>query len=185
MNQRPAAALQSYRPPIQTSRAYSPSIFQNVRLGEAPDGVHIPPDSLLNVIRSSPTRSPSRNFENSPLPNNVNTDEQNNFQPEPSVQPDSPAPDSRRRSRQRSRTSNTSSRSMQRQTQPQSDDEEPQRITALVTSQRHGRQQTQMRNSGGSRRRDSNVAEKKPISPRREMSELSKPSQVYEFIIHK
>lgn len=180
MNQRPATGLQSYRPPIQTSRAYSQSIFQNVGLGEAPNGVHIPPDSLLNAIRSSPSRSqsPSSNFENYPLPNNVNSDEQNNFQPGPSVQPDSPASDSRRRSRQRSRTSNTSSRSMQRQTQSQSDDEEPQRITAPVSSQRQSRQQTRMRNSGGSRRRDSNVAEKEPISPQREMSERSEPSQV-------
>ncbi|KAG8198238.1 hypothetical protein JTE90_021495 [Oedothorax gibbosus] len=173
--QRPTIAIQSF----QTSRAYSPSVFQNIALGEAPNGVHIPSDSLLNVLRSSPSRLPSRNdYENSQYSSNVNA-EQNYFQPDTSVQPTSPPPESRRRSRQRARTSNTSNRGMQRRTQYQSDDEELQPITAApVSSQQQHRQQNRRRNSESNRRYDSNIAgQKKTILPKQEVREGSRQSQ--------
>lgn len=47
-------------------RIYSPSVFENVGLGEAPNGIYIPQDSFLNVLRNQP-RSVSRQPASNPV----------------------------------------------------------------------------------------------------------------------
>ncbi|XP_015923326.1 CREB-binding protein [Parasteatoda tepidariorum] len=57
-------AKPDYIEPVYPPRTYSPSVFQNIGFGEAPPGVHIPSDSLLNTLRDqSPRRQTPRAYE--------------------------------------------------------------------------------------------------------------------------
>lgn len=42
----------TYVAPPQTPRVYSPSVFENIGLGQAPSGVYVPQDSFLNVLKN-------------------------------------------------------------------------------------------------------------------------------------
>lgn len=42
----------AYVAPPQTPRVYSPSVFANIGLGQAPNGVYVPQDSFLNVLKN-------------------------------------------------------------------------------------------------------------------------------------
>lgn len=44
--------------PVAPPRVFGPSIFDNIGLGEAPNGVYIPSDSFLNVLRDQRSSAP-------------------------------------------------------------------------------------------------------------------------------
>ncbi|XP_054708268.1 uncharacterized protein LOC129218097 [Uloborus diversus] len=56
-NPRNQVSLVDYYQSPTRPRVYSPSIFENVALGEAPNGVHVPQDSLLNLLKDPSQRS--------------------------------------------------------------------------------------------------------------------------------
>ncbi|GFT58747.1 chitin-binding type-2 domain-containing protein [Nephila pilipes] len=121
--------IQSYWESNQSPKVYSPSEFQNIGLGEAPRGVHIPEDSLLNVIRnpSRPQSSPENTAANQQVSSQVSSEthmtQQNSFQPPISIAPESSF-NPRRQSRQRG-SSRVSRRNFERRSEYPSDNDEP------------------------------------------------------------
>ncbi|XP_035205870.1 uncharacterized protein LOC118180903 [Stegodyphus dumicola] len=61
----------AYVEPPQAPRVYSPSVFEKIGLGEAPEGIYVPEDSLLNVLKNPSLRNaaPVRTSEYQPVGN--------------------------------------------------------------------------------------------------------------------
>lgn len=104
--------IPNYQESTPALREYSPSVFEKVPLGEAPSGVYVPDDSLLNILRSSSSRrhaSPvvSREVTNIPLEQPTTYSALNDYEAgvigEEQYQPPPPSPPTRRRSSHRSR----------------------------------------------------------------------------------
>ncbi|CAL1279214.1 unnamed protein product [Larinioides sclopetarius] len=181
-NSRRRTRVQIYDEPTQPPRVYGPSVFQNIGLGEAPEGVHIPEDSLLNILRN-PSRTQSQPRYSAPdlkpssqTQNGADMSPQNYIQPA-TVETPEPPRTSRRQSRQRARASRTSVRN----TEPQADystnsEDQDFMRTAPASSQSQRRRQANNEDSTVNRRQRVNQAQPRQ-SPRRQQRMQPKQSE--------
>ncbi|GIX86182.1 chitin-binding type-2 domain-containing protein [Caerostris extrusa] len=134
-------------PTYQPPKVYGPSAFQNIGLGEAPAGVHIPEDSLLNILRdpSRPQSNPRyTSTDLQPSSSGADIAAKSSYQP---VIPEQPV-STRRQSRQRARSSRISYSS-------HSNDQESVRIAPASSQNQRSRQATS-NNSATNRRQRMN-----------------------------
>ncbi|KAF8790658.1 uncharacterized protein LOC129960349 [Argiope bruennichi] len=174
--------VQIYDEPTQPPRVYGPSVFQNIGLGEAPEGVHIPEDSLLNILRD-PARTQSQPRYTAPdlqpssqTQSGADMSQQNYLQP---TIVDAPEPQRtpKRQSRQRVRASRTSVSSTERQVEyPINYEEQDFARISPASSQNQRRRQTNTEDSAVNRRQNVNQAQPRQ-SPRRQQRVQPKQSE--------
>ncbi|GFY78834.1 chitin-binding type-2 domain-containing protein [Trichonephila inaurata madagascariensis] len=127
-NSRRQSRIQNYWESNQPQKVYSPSEFQNIGLGEAPRGVHIPGDSILNILRkasrsqSSPVNTDADEQLSPQVSSETHMTQHNNFPPVISNPLESPF-NPRRQLWQRERSPRKSRRNFERRSQYNFDNE--------------------------------------------------------------
>ncbi|GFR18323.1 chitin-binding type-2 domain-containing protein [Trichonephila clavata] len=171
----------------QPQKVYSSSEFQNMGLGEAPRGVHIPGDSLLNILRdtSRPQSSPINTDADQQLSPQVSSEtymtQHKNLHPVVSNTPESSL-NPRQQLRQRERSARKSRRNFERRSQYNSDNEDPEpEYTTPASSQEPRRRQISSNNSVVNRRQRVNQEQSHRLPRRRDEHLQSKHSEVSKY----
>ncbi|PRD23698.1 UNVERIFIED_CONTAM: hypothetical protein NCL1_45706 [Trichonephila clavipes] len=182
-NSRRQSMIQNYWESNQPQKVYSPSEFQNIGLGEAPRGVHIPGDSLLNILRetsrsqSSPVNTDADQQLSPQVLSETHMTQHNNFQPVISNTPESSFTH-RRQLRQREQSPRKSRRNFERRSQYNFDNEESEpEYTTPASSQEPRRRQTSSNNSVVNRRQRVNQEQSHQLHRRLDEHLQSKHSE--------